>query len=340
MTDQRPTRRPAPLTQRDGSALANSNCRMTAIAVGIDYETAGDETSTGSRMRSYQDDQSGGTDSGDAKQAWARGYDATLIVRDGDTFGDALEDLRAGRLVHLDIWAAAMAGGCRSGSGEYGHTIAVLPDLDGTRWLVCDPWCSPPKWTRVEERELREGAESWGSRVFSQTAGSGLDPRSAAFRRLLAEIAHRLMSERHPGNVRDLPPADEVGDTGGGIILYTTTHVQPLEGADMGPTFTPTGRIGVATVDQDGANLIATSDGRYIPVELGYVRNVTAQVEITDGPYAGATAYLVSAGGDESGLLLAELADYVPDPDGDTDPLEAMREQYDADAAQLLGPRP
>src|SRR5262245_10909828 len=106
------------VTQRDGSALQNSNCRMASIATGLDYHTLGAKTSTGAKMRQSQDDQSGGTDAGDAKQAWARGYSETLVIRDGNTWADALDDLRDGRLIHLDVWHVTVGGPCLSGSGS------------------------------------------------------------------------------------------------------------------------------------------------------------------------------------------------------------------------------
>jgi hypothetical protein len=202
--DQVAAYRPAPITQRDGSSLANSNCRMASIATGLDYDTRGAKRSTGSKMRTYTSDQSGGTDSGDAKQAWDNGYSEALTVRDGRTFDDALGDLRAGRLVHLDVWHASVGGPCLSGSGAYGHTIAVLPDCSGGSWLVADPWCNPPKWSRVTEAKLRAGAEEWGRQVYSRAADEAdypsggpppTDPRVLA---IVERVVRRLMSEDHP----------------------------------------------------------------------------------------------------------------------------------------------
>src|SRR5262245_4263269 len=113
--------RAKPVTQRDGSSLANSNCRMASIATGIDFQTKGATKSTGAEMRSRQSDQSGGTDSSDAREAW-QSYNQSLTVRDGATFDNALADLKAGHFVHLDVWAASVRGVCLSGSGAYGHT--------------------------------------------------------------------------------------------------------------------------------------------------------------------------------------------------------------------------
>ena len=226
---QTPSYRPGFVTQRDGSSLANSNCRMASIAMGIDFETAGGDTSTGAKMRSYTDDQSGGTDSGDARQSWDRGYDATLIVKDGGTFDQALDYLREYRAVHLDVWHASVGGPCMSGSGAYGHTMIVLPDYTSSGWAVGDPWCTDG-FHRVSESKLRAGAERWGSEVYGRaieepdypTGGpSPTDPRVLL---IVSRIVKRLMSEAHPGY-----PYGKLRhpDTGGGSILFTITH--PLE---------------------------------------------------------------------------------------------------------------
>ena len=188
------TYRAVPISQRDGSALASSNCRMASIACGLDYESAGIQTSTGAEMRARQSDQSGGTDSGDAAEAWAS-YGQSLRVRDGETWADAVDDLEDGRLVHLDVWAAAMApAGCPSRTAQYGHTIAVAPEQSGTRWLVSNPWCSPPKWTWIDESLLREASETWGGMCYGQaTSGRGSIAESV-LRALMRLAAKRLMS--------------------------------------------------------------------------------------------------------------------------------------------------
>jgi hypothetical protein len=236
--------RPAFVTQRDGSALANSNCRMASIAMGLAYEASpqGSQTSTGSKMRSYTDDQSGGTDSGDARQAWDRGYSQGLRVMDGHTFSEAIADLKAGRAVHLDVWHAKVGGPCLSGSGAYGHTILVLPDVDERGWAVGDPWCTPEAaYAREPESALRAGAEYWGGQVYSRAAlepdyptggPSPADPRVVL---IVARIVKRLMDRWYPGHEATLDELEDVdpGDTGGGAILYTTTRAVPVGGADV-----------------------------------------------------------------------------------------------------------
>lgn len=214
------TYRADPVTQRDGSALASSNCRMAAGCSGIDYHTLGRiPAPSGAEMRSRQSDQSGGTDAGDLAQAWAT-YGETLQSVTTGKWATAEADLRAGRLVHIDVWHAAAGGPCLSGSGAYGHTMAVAPEANASRWLVSDPWCSPGSWQWWESSRLQAGAEEWGRRVSKEATGGrgwhGLPPI------LLARIIRELMSRWRP----DLPATGgeaEIHGAPGGPILYTRT---------------------------------------------------------------------------------------------------------------------
>ena len=241
------TYRAVPVSQRDGSSLANSNCRMASIATGLDYESAGIQVSNGAEMRSRQSDQSGGTDSGDAAEAWGS-YGQTLRIRDGATWADAEYDLEAGRLVHLDVWAASAAGPCLSGDGGYGHTIAVAPESSGTRWLTADPWCSPGKWTWWESALLEAGAETWGGMCYTgATAGLRWTGDERALLALMRLAAKRLMSQYRPdfpAPSRELWPRDTGGS--GGRIMFTTTgtHAEPAPqgGLDM-PIHSATGLV-------------------------------------------------------------------------------------------------
>ena len=205
---------------------------MASIATGLDHESAGVQLSSGAAMRARQDDQSGGTDSGDAAQAWAT-YGQELRIRDGATFDDALEDLEAGRLVHLDVWHAACAGPCLSGSGAYGHTIAIAPERSGSRWLVADPWCSPARWAWWETELLRAGAESWGGMTYTAaTAGPGPRIRDELVLLALMRLAaKRLMTRYRP----DAPAPGPLRDTGGsdGRVMFTTTGIPQREVRDM-----------------------------------------------------------------------------------------------------------
>jgi hypothetical protein len=226
------TYRATPVTQRDGSPLASSNCRLASAACGIDYHTQGATTSSGADMRARQSDQSGGTDSGDAAEAWAS-YGQSLRIRDGETWADAVDDLEDGRLVHLDIWAAAMApAGCPSGTGQYGHTIAVAPEQSGTRWLVSDPWCSPAKWAWIDEVLLREAAETWGGMCYGQaTSGRGSIAESV-LRALMRLAAKRLMSQYRPDAPASVPPSSDTGGSAG-RIMFTTTGAPSAESEEV-----------------------------------------------------------------------------------------------------------
>jgi hypothetical protein len=333
--DQSPTRRPKAVTQRDGSSLQNANCRMASISTGLDYETRGAKTSTGGKMRSHTTDQEGGTDSGDAKQAWDRGYAESLLIEDGSPWGDVLTALRAGKAVNLDVWHETVGGPCLSGSGRYGHNIFVLPDCRDNAWLVSDPWCKPPTWVRVSESRLRAGAEEWGRRVFDSAGPGELPPPNHPdFRRVLALLVKRLMSRYYPGH--PAPTGQGDGDTGGAsMVLFTTTHPQPLEGSDMGTQFTVTSPpIGKATTTKS-IGIIPTEGGDYVPVESGYVRNVYAESPVVDGPYAGSAAYLVMLPqSDKSmGLLLASACTYVPNPVPEPAPGDCAAEVKARDAA-------
>jgi hypothetical protein len=284
------------VSQRDGSALANSNCRMASIACGLDYESAGIQTSSGADMRARQSDQSGGTDSGDAAEAWAS-YGQTLRIRDGETFADVIDDLEDGRMVHLDVWAQACAGPCLSGSGAYGHTIAVAPERSGTRWLTSDPWCSPPKWTWWEEALLEAGAETWGGMCYTgATAGQRWTGDERALRALMRLAAKRLMSLYRP----DAPAVVVPPDTGGssGRIMFTTTSApepEPLEGempmqAAGGLVSTVRARIakGVdwykdGNLSQRGGSMSSDADVVYVAAPIGEMGGAAYAVVVNTG---------------------------------------------------------
>lgn len=208
--------RAAAVSQRDGSSLANSNCRMAAGSTVIDHDTLGSTTSTGSAMRSRQSDQSGGTDSGDLAEAW-RNYGETLTIRDGRTWADALADLRAGRAIVLDVWHATAGGPCLSGSGAYGHSMAVAPEFhsDGDRILVSDPWCSPARWDWWPLQKLQAGAEVWGDQVYGRATGG----------RTVASVVRELMTRWRPGY--DATPWDVLDTGGAGRILYSASDAHP-----------------------------------------------------------------------------------------------------------------
>jgi len=239
--------RAAPVTQRDGSPLASSNCLMAAAAVGLDYHSLGAKTSTGAKMRSYSGDTSGGTNTDEIERAWHTGYDEDPITRDGRPWSDVLEDLRAGRLVMLQVWHATVGGPCLSGSGSYGHGLAVAPEQhsDG-RWLVADPWCSPPKWSWVSEAKLKAGAIEWADRCSREAGGRPLRDLEPELLRAVVRLLFARYTPDHPA-VND--PAPEVGGAGG--VLFASTRAY---GGDMAVNVSandPVSSGRVADVSQD-----------------------------------------------------------------------------------------
>ena len=350
--------RPAFVTQRDGSSLANSNCRMASIAMGLAYDASpqGSKTSTGAKMRSHQDDQSGGTDSGDARQAWSRGYSEELRVMDGHAFDDVLADLKAGRAVHLDVWHAKLNGPCLSGSGAYGHTVLVLPDHDERGWAVGDPWCSATDnsgYARVTQAELAAGAEYWGGQVYSAaraepdypTGGpSPVDPRVVP---IVRRVVKRLMSAYRPGREWRDPP--DVGDTGGGAVLYTTTRAVPSGGGgdEMGMTLTDVrSDPGTATMDETGPIWRVADDlEKEANGGTDWDSPGTARYHHTSDKPEGSLGRMIRANASDGQLHIVanSRVTFVPStttPPPPTDPDVARAEQWDADATALLGARP
>lgn len=327
------TYRASPVSQRDGSALANSNCRMASIATGLDYHTGGALTSLGSEMRARQSDQSGGTDSGDAAEAW-RSYGEELRIRDGETFADAIDDLEDGRLVHLDVWAQACAGPCLSGTGAYGHTIAVAPERSGDRWLTSDPWCSPPKWVWWDEALLRQGAETWGGQVYgAATAGVRWTGDERALRALMRLAGKRLMGLYRPDFPAAVAPYADTAGSGGRVMFTTTGAEGELEETDMpinaasGLVTTIRARVlaGVdwykdANLTQRGGSMSSDADVVYVGAPVGET--------VAGGSYA----IQVNTGSIYSDGLVRPTVVYVAAADADTYSVNPI-EQGDVEVA-------
>ena len=223
------TYRAKPITQRDGSTLQYSNCLMAAAAVGLDYHTLGTKTSTGKKMRQLSGDSSGGTNSDEIQRAWERGYDEHAIIRDGQPWEKVIGDLKEGRLVMLQWWAATVGEVCISGSGAYGHGVTVAPEsrrVDGrTEWLVADPWCKPARWGWVRESKMKAGAEEWYRRMARGAGGGDWGPSpDPALLRLIVATAKAHMDRYHAGGKDD--PSDPPGASGPSGILFASTRRQ------------------------------------------------------------------------------------------------------------------
>jgi hypothetical protein len=215
------------VTQWDGSSLAASNCRMAVAATHLDYHTQGKKTSTGAKMRSLQDDQSGGTDSGDAQRAWSRGYQELLVIRDGSTW-ERLEDDRAlGRFIAVDVLYSFITNRCQQAS-SFGHTMGIAPESRSGQWLVSDPLCTA--WKFMDPSDIRRAAEAWGQRVFDL----GFSGRTLGCEDPLG--SRRAAGK---GSPRDDSPKEGLwhsGRTGGstGLRIRYTTSV--TEGEGLGDT--------------------------------------------------------------------------------------------------------
>jgi hypothetical protein len=206
---------------------------MAAAAVGLDYHTLGAKVSTGAKMRGFSGDTSGGTNTDEIERAWKQGYSEDPVTRDGNVWSKVLEDLAAGRLVMLQVWAATVGSQlCLSGSGQYGHGISVSPEMrltNGVRqWLTADPWCKPARWKWVDEVRLRAGAERWANKVSA--SGPSLPIKDIA-PDLLAGLVSALMARNTPDNPADEDP--EPPSVGGGGILFASTKPQQDEATDM-----------------------------------------------------------------------------------------------------------
>jgi hypothetical protein len=243
--------RAKPVTQQDGSPHANSNCRLASAATGLDFDTLGKKTSTGKEMRRRSGDPSGGTTASDAVRAWAT-YSETLSTQNGKPWGDVIASLNAGRLVHLDVWAARAGGPCCKSA--VGHTIAVAPEQNGEgKWLTMDPWCKPPKWVWWPEAKLKAGAEEWADRCGwrSKTLGYDRDVRKVS-KAVLERIVRELMTMWTPDHPLK-PENDDYEPETFGVMptLWTRTDAHPdaaPEGTDMsintnGSNLEPTRRV-------------------------------------------------------------------------------------------------
>ena len=326
--------RAVPITQRDGSALANSNCRMAAGATVIDFDTLGETTSTGAEMRARQGDQSGGTDSGDLSLAW-HSYGETLRIRDGASWGDAMADLRAGRALVLDLWHAAAGGPCLSGSGQYGHSVAVAPEFhsDGERVLVADPWCSPAKWGWWPIEALEAGAETWGDQVFGRSTGGPI-----------GLLVRELMTRWRPG--QEARPSDVLDTGGAGRVLYSTSDAHPEEKDMPGLKLVALEPWrGSVEMLAPGASAIQVADRELVGLPVGTMKDGVLLANLGEwfGDWPPGTP--VVGIGDELAVIIREQAELTPDDgDGDETPDEAyMRgrlDEYNSWYAALGLPEP
>lgn len=144
-----------------GDSHAWSNCTMSAAAVAFAYEDhyAGSSRAPwGGHLRHNQDDQSGGTDLNDAKQAWSRYGGRTLTIKSGTGWDDV-------ERAHSERRAIVIQGeGDCPGSGDFtgGHACCIGPETssDG-KWLWSDPDTSGWQWVTPSS------IKTWAQRISS-----------------------------------------------------------------------------------------------------------------------------------------------------------------------------
>ena len=283
------TYRAKPVTQRDGSKLQYSNCLMAAAAVGLDYHTLGEKTSTGSKMRAFSGDTAGGTNTDEIERAWHTGYDEDPVTRDGNPWDKVIQDLTSGRLVMLQVWHATTGGPCLSGSGAYGHGICVAPEVrkdEGkVQWLVADPWCKPAKWVWWDESRLKAGALRWADKVSA--SGPSIPIKDIA-PDLLAGLVSALMAKytpEHPAEEDPEPPS--VG--GGGVLFASTAMHEEERASDMSINTNGSGIVSKRRVKlTEEAGFYADSDltEKYGTLDAGTVR-------VLMGPVVGGKAHAI-----------------------------------------------
>jgi len=140
--------RPRNVSQKDGSRLQYSNCTMASAATAIDRHTLGRIRSTGAKMRSYQGDQSGGTDLLDARNAWSRGYGQYLDVRLRTSWSTFIAALKGRRGAILVGWYSYIPRAYRGQySASFGHAVYIneVRPSDGAL-LMYDPLRSTAIW--------------------------------------------------------------------------------------------------------------------------------------------------------------------------------------------------
>jgi hypothetical protein len=146
--------RPRLVKQMDGSRLQGSNCTMASGATLLDRHTLGARRTTGARMRTFQYDQSGGTDLNDLDTAWHRGFGQDLDVRQNMAWSDIVANVRNGRACVLQVWYGTL-GSYRwqynfygNHAVEFNETGYIRPDNRTaiSAGLMLDPLGDWPRW--------------------------------------------------------------------------------------------------------------------------------------------------------------------------------------------------
>lgn len=156
---------PDPTTTMDWS-----NCTMASGAMALDFHTLGKVQKWGGELRKHQSDQTGGTDIGDLKQAWAY-YGYTLVDRRGKDWNQLVADLKSGRGVVLqgDYEVLTGADSCQT-SFDGDHAIYLNPQFynGNLNVAVGDPLCKAFK--QITMANLKKYAEKLGRATYGTTS--------------------------------------------------------------------------------------------------------------------------------------------------------------------------
>jgi len=159
--------RPAPVLQYGwGSRLDGYNCTMACACMALDRHTkgrytqrSGDPKATPPVMRSYQDDQKGGTDLFDVSTAWDRGWDKVLHSPGTHPWNTFVDKINQGRGAILQGQYGNLPASKRfSSTFTKGHAIYINEQFSNGNFWGVDPLTRHPiVYTPAELQAYAEG---------------------------------------------------------------------------------------------------------------------------------------------------------------------------------------
>lgn len=142
--------RPVLVRQADGSTFQWFNCTMASAAMALDRATEGAKKSTGAKMRSCQDNQSGGTTLEDAKTALERCYGQTLDNHYGLSWATFIAALKFGHGAIIQGWYSYFGSYASQINRSFNHAVFCNEvSADGSTLLIYDPLAIAAKWIPV-----------------------------------------------------------------------------------------------------------------------------------------------------------------------------------------------
>jgi len=159
---QDPSRDPKEPYGGESSGTGNdhgwSNCTMVSAALAYAYHVQDKTGPQGGDMRHNQDDQSGGTDLYDAKEAWDRYGGQKLTIKTGAGWSAVKTAHNEGRAIIIQ--GEGNVPGSESFDGSHACCIGTETHSDG-RWLWGDPLADGWQWVKPSD------IETWAKRLSS-----------------------------------------------------------------------------------------------------------------------------------------------------------------------------